>query len=204
MGYGYNYYFLVHQMSTAQARTSWGGSWDPAYTDCDMITAQMKQVQIAAKTILFGDNGYQATWMRSERTYPGVGVQSGGVGISGYHLAMIRMGGYMWPWCTVPGGTSGPLSVTLPRDDALPYPPEVRQRMFYPSSNGTATPPQPVGAGATTASSGARSEQPEPRHDGQANFVFVDGHAASMSEQEIVQSWPGLWSLSKSASQFGR
>jgi len=32
--------------------------------------------------------------------------------------------------------------------------------------------------------------------------VFVDGHAASMTENEIIQSWPGLWSLSKSASQF--
>jgi len=196
LGYGYNAYFLVHQVSTFQSHIRATTDWNPpniGVLEVDATAAQLKQVQIAGKTIMFADNGYQAVWMRADRTYPNSNMASPNVNIEGWQLARIRMGGWIWPWATHAGSTSS--SPGTPNERALPYPPGMRRRMWGPSGNPCALDP---------GTDGARSEMPEPRHDGQANFVFVDGHATSMAEQEIVQSWPGLWSLSKSTAQFGR
>jgi len=199
LGYGYNYYFLALQASTSQFNRGCC-DWNlcrPAAMGQNYASAQLKQAQIAAKTIMFGDNGYQAYWMRAEKTYPNSNMGSPTVNIAGYHLAAIRMGGHIQPWTVCSTGTTA--TPTNPLDVAMPYPPELRQRMFAQSG-----PNQQAVTNPDPGTRGARSEQPEPRHDGQANFVFLDGHATSMTEQEIVQSWPGLWSLSKSATQFGR
>jgi len=139
-------------------------------------------IQSASKTIMLGDNGYQTAWLRSDRTYPMQqgGNASGGGGIStiwGWSLSTIGMG---QGWGNSP----------------IPYPPEKRRRALGPSG---ITWTAPCNGG----TSGAWCNLPEPRHDGQANFLFMDGHVTSMSENEIVSSWPGLWSLSKSAEQLG-